>query len=40
MNYYGTHFMGYRFGIFNFAKQQSGGYVDVDFFRVGNEIIR
>lgn len=40
MNYYGLHFMGYRFAIFNYATKQSGGYVDVDFFRVGNKIIR
>lgn len=40
MNYYGLHFMGYRFAIFNYAAEQAGGYVDVDFFRVGNEIIR
>ena len=40
MNYYGLHFMGYRYAIFNYATKQMGGYVDVDFFRVGNEIIR
>ena len=40
MNYYGLHFMGYRYAIFNYATEQSGGYVDVDFFRVGNDIIR
>lgn len=39
MNYYGLHFMGYRYAIFNFATKQSGGYVDVDFFRVDNKII-
>ena len=27
------HFMGNRFGIFNYATKASGGYVDVDFFR-------
>lgn len=26
------HFMGNRFGIFNYATKQAGGYVDVDFF--------
>lgn len=40
MNYYGLHFMGYRYAIFNYATEQAGGYVDVDYFRIGNEIIR
>lgn len=40
MNYYGLHFMGYRFAIFNYATKQMGGYVDVDFFRVSDEIIK
>lgn len=40
MNYYGLHFMGYRYAIFNYATKQTGGYVDVDFFRVSDEIIR
>ena len=40
MNYYGLHFMGYRYAIFNYATEQAGGYVDVDYFRVGDEIIR
>lgn len=26
------HFTGYRFGIFNYATQSSGGYVDIDYF--------
>jgi hypothetical protein len=26
------HFMGNRFGIFNYATKASGGYVDMDFF--------
>lgn len=39
MNYYGLHFMGYRFAIFNYATAEVGGYVDVDFFRVSKEII-
>jgi len=30
-----VHFMGCRFGLFNYATQSSGGYVDFDFFRVG-----
>lgn len=39
MNYYGLHFMGYRYAIFNYATEQPGGYVDVDFFRVDDKII-
>ena len=39
MNYYGLHFMGYRFAIFNFATKESGGHADIDFFRVSDEII-
>ena len=32
------HFMGYRFGIFNFATKTAGGYVDVDYFRLGTQL--
>ena len=32
------HFMGYRFGLFNFANKTPGGFVDFDFFRVSDEI--
>ncbi len=28
------HFMGYRFGLFHFATQQSGGFVDFDYYHV------
>jgi beta-xylosidase len=34
MTYTLPHFMGYRFGLFNYATKQSGGYVDFDFFRI------
>lgn len=34
MRYTLPHFMGYRFGVFNFATQEAGGHVDVDYFRV------
>jgi xylan 1,4-beta-xylosidase len=34
MSYELTHFMGYRFALFNFARQSSGGYADFDFFHV------
>jgi len=30
-----THFMGCRFGLFNFATRATGGHVDFDFFHVG-----
>ncbi len=38
MQYDTVHFMGYRFAIFNYATQKSGGYVDVDYFRYEREI--
>lgn len=28
------HFMGYRFGLFNFATEEAGGYVDFDYYRI------
>ena len=31
-----THFMGYRFAIFNYATKSAGGFVDVDFFDYSN----
>ncbi len=34
----GGHFMGYRFGLFNFATQSEGGAVDFDFFRLTDQI--
>lgn len=34
MRYTLPHFMGYRFGLFNFATQKTGGHVDFDFFRL------
>lgn len=36
MTYTLPHFMGYRFGLFNYATKNSGGYVDFDFFRIEN----
>jgi beta-xylosidase len=32
------HFMGYRFGLFNFATKTTGGYADFDYFHVGDKI--
>ena len=34
MAYTLPHFMGYRFGLFNYATQNAGGYADFDYFRI------
>jgi beta-xylosidase len=34
MKYTIPHFMGYRFGLFNYATKNPGGYVDFDWFRI------
>jgi beta-xylosidase len=34
MAYTLPHFIGYRFGLFNYATKQPGGYVDFDFFHI------
>jgi beta-xylosidase len=34
MSYTLPHFMGYRFGLFNYATQKTGGYVDFDYFHI------
>jgi beta-xylosidase len=34
MAYTIPHFMGYRFALFNYASQYTGGFVDFDFFRI------
>ncbi|MCD7932410.1 MAG: glycoside hydrolase 43 family protein [Tannerellaceae bacterium] len=34
MEYTLSHFMGYRFALFNYATKQTGGHVDFDYFRV------
>jgi beta-xylosidase len=34
MRYKLTHFMGYRFGLFNHATRSFGGHADFDFFRI------
>lgn len=31
-----NHFMGYRFALYNFATETTGGYADFDFFRLTN----
>lgn len=33
-----VHFMGSKFAIFNYATAKTGGYVDVDYFRVSDKI--
>jgi beta-xylosidase len=37
MKYTLPHFMGYRFGLFNFATETPGGIVDFDYFRVSGD---
>lgn len=32
------HFMGYRFGLFSFATETTGGFVDFDYYTISNEI--
>jgi beta-xylosidase len=32
------HFMGYRFGLYNYSSKNPGGYADFDFFRINNTI--
>ena len=36
MAYTLPHFMGYRFGLFNYATIETGGYADFDYFHVGD----
>lgn len=38
MAYTLPHFMGYRFGLFNYATESAGGSVDFDYCRFGNQI--
>ena len=38
MAYTLPHFMGYRFGLFNFATQTTGGFVDFDYYRISDKI--
>lgn len=35
MTYDLKHFMGYRFALFNYATQTTGGYADFDYYRLG-----
>lgn len=36
MSYTLPHFMGYRFGLFNYATKTAGGFADFDYFRIEN----
>ena len=38
MSYTIPHFMGYRFGLFNYATREPGGFVDFDFYRITDKI--
>lgn len=38
MQYRLEHFMGYRFGLFNYATKTLGGYADFDYFRISDKI--
>jgi len=38
MTYTLPHFMGYRFGLFNYATKTAGGFVDFDYFRVSDKM--
>ncbi|MBB6003481.1 glycoside hydrolase 43 family protein [Arcicella rosea] len=39
MPYTIPHFMGYRFGLFNYATKNIGGYADFDFFKIQDNLI-
>jgi beta-xylosidase len=39
MTYTLPHFMGYRFALFNYATETTGGFVDFDYFRVSGQIM-
>lgn len=38
MSYTLPHFMGYRFGLFNYATKNIGGYADFDFFHIEDRL--
>lgn len=39
MSYTLPHFMGYRFALFNYATNTTGGYVDFDYFRIDGSVM-
>ena len=38
MEYRLEHFMGYRFGLFNYASKNPGGFADFDYFHISDKI--
>lgn len=38
MTYNLAHFMGYRFGLFNYATKEAGGSADFDYFRISDKM--
>ena len=40
MAYTLPHFMGYRFGLFNYATKETGGHVDFDYFRISDSEVK
>lgn len=38
MSYTIPHFMGYRFGLFNYSTRHAGGHADFDFFKITDKI--
>ena len=38
MEYSMPHFMGYRFGLFNYSTKTLGGFVDFDYFHISDRI--
>jgi beta-xylosidase len=40
MSYTIPQFMGYRFGLFNYATKNIGGYADFDYFRIEDKITK
>ncbi len=38
MEYSMPHFMGYRYGLFNYSAKTPGGFVDFDYFRIENKL--
>ncbi|MBO8131912.1 MAG: family 43 glycosylhydrolase [Candidatus Marinimicrobia bacterium] len=40
MEYRLSHFMGYKFALFNYATKSTGGYVDFDFFHIDDSLTK
>jgi len=40
MEYSMPHFVGYRFGLFNYSTKTPGGFVDFDYFRIKDKITK